>query len=196
VRQLVAAVTHGRGMVPVQVRLGRSSRRTSPFPKDGGYALPLRDSVRNKEKIALDDDVRPSDGARGIAAARRGGALLRPLRRPGVRDNGRMAEARILYEDGRPYTVPDSLEELTGPTTGLVDLPLRLDWSEQGRYDLSDERQRNLMYERVIRESMQVDDLRAYLHGPTLRRVWRQLWLPRRVRTLWESRFQNLANAA
>jgi hypothetical protein len=107
-----------------------------------------------------------------------------------------MAQPRVLYEDGRPYTVPDSLEELTGPTTGVVELPLRLDWSEQGRYDLSDERQRNLLYERVVRESMRVDDLRAYLHGPTLRRVWRQLWLPRKVRTLWESRFQSLANAS
>jgi hypothetical protein len=27
------------------------------FPKDGGYVLPLRDSVRNKEGIALDDVV-------------------------------------------------------------------------------------------------------------------------------------------
>jgi hypothetical protein len=53
----------------------------------------------------------------------------------------------VLYEDGRPYTVPDSLEELTGPTSGVVELPQRLDWSEQGRYDLSDPRQRNLMYE-------------------------------------------------
>jgi hypothetical protein len=100
-----------------------------------------------------------------------------------------MAQARVLYEDGRPYTVPDSLEELTGPTSGVVELPLRLDWSEQGRYDLSDPRQRNLMYEVVIRESMGVEDLRAFLDGPTLARVWRRLWLPRKVRTLWESRF-------
>src|ERR671919_2955965 len=81
-----------------------------------------------------------------------------------------MAQPRILYEDGRPYTVPDSLEELTGPTSGVVELPLRLDWSEQGRYDLSDPLQLNLMYERVIRESMRVEDLRTYLDGPTLRR--------------------------
>ena len=115
---------------------------------------------------------------------------------PDVRDNSRMAQPRVLYEDGRPYTVPDSLEELTGPTMGVVELPLRLDWSEQGRYDLSDERQRNLMYERVIRESMRVEDLRTYLHGPTLRRVWSQLWLPRKVRVLWESRFRALAGVA
>jgi hypothetical protein len=104
---------------------------------------------------------------------------------------GGMAQ-RMLYEDGRPYTVPDSLEELTGPTSGVVELPLRLDWSEQGTYHLSDPRQRNLMYEVVIREAMRVEDLRTYLHGPTLRKVWRRLWLPRKVRTLWESRFPTL----
>lgn len=109
---------------------------------------------------------------------------------------GSMAQPRVLYEDGRPYTVPDSLEELTGPTTGVVELPLRLDWSEQGRYDLSDQRQLNLMYEVVIRESMRVEDLRAFLDGPTLRRVWRRLWLPRKVRALWEARFASLARAA
>jgi hypothetical protein len=104
-----------------------------------------------------------------------------------------MVEPRILYEDGRPNTVPDSLEELTGATSGVVELPLRLDWSGQRRYDLCDPLQRNLMYEIVIRESMRVDDLRAYLDGRTLQRVWRQLWLPRKVRVLWESRFGELS---
>jgi len=107
-----------------------------------------------------------------------------------------MAQPRILYEDGRPYTVPETLEELTGPTSGVVELPVRLDWSEQGRYDLSDPKQLRLMYERVIRESMNVDDLRAYLDGATLRRVWRQLWLPRKVRQLWEDRFRTLLPVA
>jgi hypothetical protein len=92
--------------------------------------------------------------------------------------------------------VPESLEELTGPISGVVELPQHLDWSEQGRYDLSDERQRNLMYERVIRESMRVDDLRTFVHGPTLARVWHQLWLPRKVRMLWESRIPSLPRAA
>lgn len=101
-----------------------------------------------------------------------------------------MAQPRIRYEDGRPYTVPETLEELTGPTSGVVELPVRLDWSEQGRYDLSDPKQLRLMYEVVIRESMTVDDLRAYLDGATLRRVWRQLWLPGKVRQLWEDRFR------
>ncbi|MET8526450.1 DUF1905 domain-containing protein [Micromonospora sp. NPDC005172] len=57
VRQVAAAVTYGWGMIPVEVRLGRSRWRTSLFPKDEGYVLPLRDSVRDKEGIALDDVV-------------------------------------------------------------------------------------------------------------------------------------------
>ena len=107
-----------------------------------------------------------------------------------------MDAPRVLYEDGRPYTVPETLEELTGPTSGVVELPNRLDWSEQGRYDLDDPKQLCVMYERVIRESMTVGDLRAYLHGPTLTRVWSRLWLPRKVRGLWESRFRFLASVA
>ena len=107
-----------------------------------------------------------------------------------------MPQPRILYEDGRPYTVPETLEELTGPTSGVVELPLRLDWSEQGRYDLSDIRELSLMYEVVLREAMRVEDLRAYLDGSTLQRVWRRLYLPRKVRDLWEDRFRGLRAAA
>ncbi|RKN47682.1 DUF1905 domain-containing protein [Micromonospora endolithica] len=57
VRELASAVTYGWGMVPVEVRLGRSRWRTSLFPRDGGYVLPLRDSVRKRENICLDDVV-------------------------------------------------------------------------------------------------------------------------------------------
>ncbi len=107
-----------------------------------------------------------------------------------------MAERRVLYADHRPYVVADTLEELTGPVTGVVELPLRLDWSEQGRYDLDDVRELSVMYERVLREAMNADDLRRHLNGAMLRTVWHRLFLPRRVRELWERRFPELARAA
>jgi hypothetical protein len=34
----------------------------------------------------------------------------------------------MRYADIRPHVVPDSLEELHGPSTGELHLPLRLDW--------------------------------------------------------------------
>jgi hypothetical protein len=58
VHAVASAVTYGWGMVPVRVRIGRTTWRTSLFPKDGGYVLPLRDSVRRKETVDIDDVVR------------------------------------------------------------------------------------------------------------------------------------------
>lgn len=57
VNDLAPGVTNGWGMVPVEVRLGRTCWRTSLFPKDGGYVLPLRDSVRGREEVELGDLV-------------------------------------------------------------------------------------------------------------------------------------------
>lgn len=57
VREIAASVSYGWGMVPVRVQVGRTTWRTSMFAKDGGYVLPLRDSVRAKEKIAPGDVV-------------------------------------------------------------------------------------------------------------------------------------------
>ena len=107
-----------------------------------------------------------------------------------------MAKERVLYSERRPYVAADSLDELVGPTTGLVELPLRLDWSEQGTYNLDEPRELNLMYEVVLREAMDVQDLRRYLNGPVLREMWCRLFLPQRVRDLWERRFPELADGS
>ena len=52
------------------------------------------------------------------------------------------------------------------------------------------------MYENVLREAVRIDELRDYLHGPTLVRVWPQLNLPRGVRAAWEARHPMLRRAA
>ncbi|NDL56768.1 hypothetical protein [Phytoactinopolyspora mesophila] len=103
-----------------------------------------------------------------------------------------MVERRIRYSEERPYVVPDTLEELTGPTRGEVTLPSRLDWSEQGTYNLDDPRELSVMYERVLREAMDVEDLCRYVNGAMLRRAWPRMFLPGRVRALWEERFPQL----
>jgi hypothetical protein len=100
------------------------------------------------------------------------------------------------YAENRPYLLPETLEELAGPLTGKVRLPLRLDWSERTEFRLDDPAERNVMYERVIREATRAEDLRAYLNEQALRQVWRQLFLPARVRRTWEDRFPDLRLAA
>jgi hypothetical protein len=57
IRSLARSVTYGWGVIPVRATLGDTIWRTSLFPKDGGYLLPLRDSVRKKEDVELGDTV-------------------------------------------------------------------------------------------------------------------------------------------
>jgi Domain of unknown function (DUF1905) len=57
IESVARLVTYGWGMVPVQVRIGATTWRTSLFPKDGGYVLPLRDSVRRRERVELGETV-------------------------------------------------------------------------------------------------------------------------------------------
>jgi Domain of unknown function (DUF1905) len=50
-------VTYGWGMIPVTVRVGRTEWKTSLWPKDERYILPLRTDVRRAEAIELGDTV-------------------------------------------------------------------------------------------------------------------------------------------
>lgn len=88
----------------------------------------------------------------------------------------------------RPVLVAGTLGELTGPERGRVELPLRLWWNPQRTFDLDEPTMLRWMYENVLREAVRVDELRTYLHGPTLVRVWPQLNLPHGVRAAWEAR--------
>jgi hypothetical protein len=100
-----------------------------------------------------------------------------------------------LARPGRPAVVAGTLAELVGPTTGLVELPVRLMWCGERVFDLAEPDDLLWMYENVLRETTRVDDLRALVNGRALRRVWRRLNLPRGVRLAWESRHRGLRTA-
>ncbi len=50
-------VSYGWGMIPVTARIGETVWRTSLFPKDGGYVVPVKDQVRRAEGLDLGDPV-------------------------------------------------------------------------------------------------------------------------------------------
>lgn len=50
-------VTYGWGMIPVTVRIGRTAYKTSLWPKDGRYIVPIKASVRKAENIEEGDTV-------------------------------------------------------------------------------------------------------------------------------------------
>jgi hypothetical protein len=51
------AVTYGWGMIPVGVRIGKTAWKTSLWPKDNSYIVPLKASVRKAEKLEEGDEV-------------------------------------------------------------------------------------------------------------------------------------------
>ncbi|WP_449394191.1 DUF1905 domain-containing protein [Devosia riboflavina] len=51
VRDMAKSVSCGWGVIPVEAVIGRVAFRTSLFPKEGGYLLPLKDAVRRKIDI-------------------------------------------------------------------------------------------------------------------------------------------------
>jgi hypothetical protein len=52
-----ALVSYGWGMIPVTAQIGGTEWKTSLFPKDGCYVLPLKAMVRGKHGIEVGDTV-------------------------------------------------------------------------------------------------------------------------------------------
>lgn len=93
----------------------------------------------------------------------------------------------------RPYAVPERLDLLRGPSSGIVHLPSYLDWSGNAVYDLDAPGRVVDFYRAVLIEAASPQDLYAYLDERVLRRLWALLWLPAQLRRAWEQRFPVLA---
>lgn len=94
---------------------------------------------------------------------------------------------------GRRVLVIDNLADLRGPTTGTVELPLRLFWSLPNHsFDLDDPDMRLWYYQTVLREASRAEDLSRYLDAATLVSLWPDLYLPKGVRRAWEEQHRSL----
>jgi hypothetical protein len=54
---VAAFVTYGWGMIPVAACVGGTEWKTSLFPKDGQYVVPVKTSVRKAERLMVGDIV-------------------------------------------------------------------------------------------------------------------------------------------
>jgi hypothetical protein len=54
---IAGLVTYGWGMIPVRVRVGKTEWKTSLFPKDGRYLVPIKAHVQKAENLAEGDIV-------------------------------------------------------------------------------------------------------------------------------------------
>ena len=57
IKAISSFVTYGWGVIPVTVLIGRTEWKTSLFPKDGLYLVPIKTSVRSAENLDVGDEV-------------------------------------------------------------------------------------------------------------------------------------------
>ena len=57
IKAISGLVTYGWGVIPVHVRIGEIEFKTSLFPKDGRYLVPIKASVRKAENLEEGDKV-------------------------------------------------------------------------------------------------------------------------------------------
>ena len=57
IKAISGLVTYGWGVIPVQVRIGKTEWKTSLFPKGDHYIVPIKASVRKAEKLVEGDNV-------------------------------------------------------------------------------------------------------------------------------------------
>jgi hypothetical protein len=88
---------------------------------------------------------------------------------------------------GGPVLVAISLDDLRGPVSGVVELPLHLFWSgTDSGFSLDDPSGRRQVYQIVLREARRPDGLATFLNGGMLTALWARRALPKPVRKAWE----------
>lgn len=95
----------------------------------------------------------------------------------------------------KPVVVPETLDQLCGPTSGVIDLPRHLKWSGNSRYDLAQPGRVGDLYRTVLNEAASPADLYAFVSRDSLIQLWPSMWLPQAVRRAWEERFPQLRSA-
>ncbi len=57
IHEVASVVTYGWGMIPASVTIGRTTVMTALWPKDGGYIVPIKKVLQDRESVTVDDVV-------------------------------------------------------------------------------------------------------------------------------------------
>lgn len=101
---------------------------------------------------------------------------------------------RIFFADTIPIETPERLSDLRGPETGFLDLPLTVYWGPDRHYPIHNDALRMTAYQEILNRAS-VEELCRFVNENTLRRLWKDIPLPTRVRVLWETKFPELTHA-
>lgn len=56
-KTISSVVTYGWGVIPARAQIGKTEWKTSLFPKDGRYLVPIRMNVQKSEHLEVGDQV-------------------------------------------------------------------------------------------------------------------------------------------
>lgn len=57
IHEVASVVTYGWGMIPASVTVGASTVTTALWPKDGGYIVPIKKALQDREGLGVDDVI-------------------------------------------------------------------------------------------------------------------------------------------
>ena len=57
IHEVASVVTYGWGMIPASVTIGSTTVTTALWPKDGGYIVPIKKVLQDREGLGVDDVV-------------------------------------------------------------------------------------------------------------------------------------------
>ena len=58
IKSVSKLLTYGWGVIPVMVKVGKTEWKTSLFPKDGRYLVPIKMLAQNAEKLKEGDKIK------------------------------------------------------------------------------------------------------------------------------------------
>jgi len=98
------------------------------------------------------------------------------------------------FADHIPWYMPESLDDLRGPTTGVVRTTGSICTAPDPVFDLDDPWSLRHLYAATVQDGTPAEQAR-FLDRDTLVSVWARLILPYQCRQAWEARFPTLAAA-
>ncbi|MEV7661413.1 hypothetical protein [Paenarthrobacter sp. NPDC089316] len=141
-----------------------------------------------RRSVRIEDDL----WNQAHAKAAREGTTVAERVRAGLREYVHGSETRHTIADSLVYLVPDSLEDLKGPASGTVQLPIHLDWGPERRYDVADDASCRSLYQLTLQNSGSTEEMSGIINAGRLTTLWPSMRLPDRCRQLWNDAFAQL----
>lgn len=102
--------------------------------------------------------------------------------------------AAYFFADALPIETPDQLSDLHGPETGVLNLPLTVYWGPDHLLPINTDNDVICAYREILWRAS-AEQLCELINEKHLRRLWQAINPSTRVRTLWETKFPELAHA-